>query len=86
LPRSSIIFADRTRWCWKRPPGAARRTRVPPALLGLTSRDVLVLEPRRWRRDRGAIRCAEMGERVGETVGYQVAFEEIAGRARGCDS
>jgi ATP-dependent helicase HrpB len=53
---------------------------VPPALLELTDRDVLVLEPRRLAARLAArFAAAERGEPVGETVGYHVRFEEIAG-------
>jgi len=64
------------------PPGAGKTTRVPPALLDLDAKDILVLEPRRL-----AVRMAarfvarERGEPVGATVGYQVRFEEVAGSA-----
>ena len=62
------------------PPGAGKTTRVPPALLGLDDREIVVLEPRRLAA-RLAARyvAAELGQRVGETVGYQVRFEEVAG-------
>ncbi len=64
-------------------PGAGKTTRVPPALLeaGIAGDgEVLVLEPRRLAA-RLAARyvAAERGERLGETVGYQVRFEEVAG-------
>ena len=65
------------------PPGAGKTTRVPPALLGLpglAAREVLVLEPRRLAARLAARYVAgERGEAVGETVGYQVRFEEVAG-------
>ena len=62
------------------PPGAGKTTRVPPALLGLDAREVLVLEPRRLAARLAARYVAgERGEAVGETVGYQVRFEEVAG-------
>ena len=62
------------------PPGAGKTTRVPPALLHLDGREVLVLEPRRLAARLAARYVAgERGERVGETVGYQVRFEEVAG-------
>ena len=62
------------------PPGAGKTTRVPPALLGLDSSEVLVLEPRRLAARLAARYVAgERGEAVGETVGYQVRFEEVAG-------
>jgi ATP-dependent helicase HrpB len=65
------------------PPGAGKTTRVPPALLdtGIAcEREVWVLEPRRLAARLSAKRVAdERGERLGETVGYQVRFEESAG-------
>lgn len=62
------------------PPGAGKTTRVPPALLGLVSGEVIVLEPRRIAARMSARRVAwELGEEVGETVGYQVRFEERGG-------
>ena len=62
------------------PPGAGKTTRVPPALLDLGPGEVLVLEPRRIAARMAArFVAAERGEAVGETVGYQVRFEEVAG-------
>ena len=62
------------------PPGAGKTTRVPPAILGLVSGEVVVLEPRRIAARLAARRVAwEMDEEAGETVGYQVRFEEKIG-------
>jgi ATP-dependent helicase HrpB len=62
------------------PPGAGKTTRVPPALLEIVSGEVVVLEPRRIAARLSARRVAwEMGEPVGQTVGYQVRFEEAIG-------
>ena len=62
------------------PPGTGKTTRVPPAILGLVSGEVIVLEPRRIAARLAARRVAwEMGEEVGGTVGYQVRFEERIG-------
>jgi ATP-dependent helicase HrpB len=62
------------------PPGAGKTTRVPPALLKLDAREVLVLEPRRLAARLAARYVAsEMGEAVGGTVGYQVRFEDVSG-------
>lgn len=62
------------------PPGAGKTTRVPPAVLGLVSGEVIVLEPRRIAARLAARRVAwECGEEAGETVGYQVRFEEKIG-------
>ena len=60
-------------------PGAGKTTRVPPALLAFGG-EVLVLEPRRIAARMAARRVAsELGEQPGDTVGYQVRFEEAAG-------
>ena len=62
------------------PPGAGKTTRVPPALLELDTKDVLVLEPRRLAARLAArFISRERGEPLGRTVGYQVRFEEVAG-------
>jgi ATP-dependent helicase HrpB len=62
------------------PPGAGKTTRVPPAILGLVSGEVIVLEPRRIAARLAARRVAwELGEEVGGTAGYQVRFEERIG-------
>ena len=65
------------------PPGAGKTTRVPPAILsaGLAGTgEVVVLEPRRLAARLAARRVAsEMGERPGETVGWQVRFDEVTG-------
>jgi ATP-dependent helicase HrpB len=61
-------------------PGSGKTTRVPPALLGSVSGEVVVLEPRRIAARLAARRVAwELGEPVGETVGYQIRFEEALG-------
>jgi ATP-dependent helicase HrpB len=62
------------------PPGAGKTTRVPPALVKMVPGEVVVLEPRRIAARLAARRVAgEMCERPGETVGYQVRFEEAVG-------
>jgi ATP-dependent helicase HrpB len=62
------------------PPGAGKTTRVPAALLDAVPGEVLVLEPRRIAARMAARRVAwERGEEAGQTVGYQVRFERVAG-------
>src|SRR5205085_490509 len=62
------------------PPGAGKTTRVPPALLDLVAGEILVLEPRRIAARAAARRVAsERGEKLGDSVGYQVRFEDVSG-------
>ena len=64
------------------PTGAGKTTRAPVALLeaGLTEGEIVVLEPRRLAARLAARRvAAELGERPGETVGWQVRFEDVSG-------
>ncbi len=65
------------------PPGAGKTTRVPSALLDARlagAGEIWVLEPRRLPARLAATRvAAERGERVGETVGYSVRFDEAGG-------
>lgn len=62
------------------PPGAGKTTRVPRALLDAgVPGEILVLEPRRIAARLAAARVAdELGERVGNTVGYAVRFEDVS--------
>lgn len=56
-------------------PGAGKTTRLPPALLKVTTKKIIVLEPRRMAAIAAAHRIAEEnGWQVGEEVGYQVRF------------
>ncbi|MFS4458204.1 ATP-dependent helicase HrpB [Bdellovibrio sp. HCB2-146] len=56
-------------------PGAGKTTRLPPALLKITNKKILVLEPRRMAAIAAAHRIAEeQGWEVGKEVGYQVRF------------
>lgn len=81
-----IVSALRTREALvlEAPPGAGKTTRVPPALLeaGLAGdKEIVVLQPRRLATRLAAIRVAEeRGERIGETIGYQVRFEDVSSK------
>lgn len=80
LPEISGSLRDNPNLVLEAPPGAGKTTRVPPMVLTLVEGEVLVLEPRRIAARTAASRVAdEMGQRLGETVGYQVRFEEVAG-------
>ncbi len=80
LPEISRVLSHGNNLVLEAPPGAGKTTRVPPALLAVVSGDVLVLEPRRLAARLAARRvAAELGQRPGETAGYQVRFEEVVG-------
>lgn len=68
----------------KAPAGAGKTSRVPPAILdsGLAGDGrILMLEPRRIAARTAAARMAfERHERVGQTVGFRVRFEESVSR------
>ncbi|MEN8874964.1 MAG: DEAD/DEAH box helicase, partial [Pacificibacter sp.] len=58
------------------PPGAGKTTRVPLALLPVTSGKIIMLEPRRLAARSAAERMAEtLDEAVGQTVGYRMRGE-----------
>lgn len=57
-------------------PGAGKTTRLPPALMNLTNKKILVLEPRRVAAASAAVRIAEENNFIlGQEVGYQVRYD-----------
>jgi len=59
--------------------GSGKTTRIPPALLAHFSGKILVLEPRRIAARLAAEWvAAERGEKCGNTVGYQVRYEDVS--------
>ena len=59
-------------------PGAGKTTRVPPALLNLTSKKILMLQPRRIAARASAERIADENNwTLGNEVGYRVRFEDL---------
>jgi ATP-dependent helicase HrpB len=59
-------------------PGAGKTTRVPPALLEISEKKILVLEPRRMAAVAAASRIAEERQwQMGQEIGYQVRFDSI---------
>ncbi len=56
-------------------PGAGKTTRLPPALLKVTTKKIIILEPRRMAAMAAAHRIAEeQNWTLGKEVGYQVRF------------
>jgi ATP-dependent helicase HrpB len=65
-------------------PGAGKTTRIPPALVEISAKKVLVLEPRRIAAIAAANRVAEENNQtLGQEVGFEVRFDrKISGQTR----
>lgn len=71
LPKITQMIAENTFTLIKASPGSGKTTRIPPELLKVTNKKILILEPRRLAAKMQARRIAEeMGCEVGDTVGY----------------
>jgi ATP-dependent helicase HrpB len=85
LPHLHAGLAGARRVVLSAPPGAGKTTRVPLALLEaawMAGRKLLMLEPRRLAARRAAEYMAgQLGEKVGETVGYRIRGEVVSGTA-----
>jgi ATP-dependent helicase HrpB len=80
LPELATALARHRSLVLTAPPGSGKTTRVPPALMESFGGEILVLEPRRLAaRVAAGYIASERGERVGDSVGYQVRFEEVLG-------
>lgn len=79
LPPIRAALAEHTRLVLEAPPGAGKTTQVPLALLDapwLTGRKIIMLEPRRVAaRAAAGFMAAQLGQAVGQTVGYRIRFE-----------
>lgn len=76
LPELKTRLSQHNRLILQAPPGAGKTTLVPLALLQekwLAHKQIIMLEPRRLATRSAAARMAYLlGEKVGETVGYQI--------------
>ena len=83
LPRLQEALRAHTNAVVQAPPGAGKTTRVPLALLNeswLQGQRILLLEPRRLAARNAAQRMAlELGEALGESVGYRIRNETRVG-------
>lgn len=83
LPELKAALAENRPVVLSAPPGSGKTTAVPPALIDspwLAGKAILMLEPRRLAARRAAqFMAALRGERVGETIGYQVRLERKIG-------
>ncbi len=87
LPQILQQLATQPRLVLEAPPGAGKTTQVPLALLDapwLAGRRIIMLEPRRVAARSAALFMArQLGEPVGETVGYRIRFEnKVSARTR----
>ncbi|WP_417471958.1 ATP-dependent helicase HrpB [Luteimonas mephitis] len=87
LPDIRAALAAHPRLVLEAPPGAGKTTQVPLALLDapwLAGRRIVMLEPRRVAaRAAAGFMAAQLGEAVGETVGYRIRFErKVSARTR----
>ncbi|RLA61205.1 MAG: ATP-dependent helicase HrpB [Epsilonproteobacteria bacterium] len=81
LPEVKEKLQTHTRLVLQAPPGAGKTTALPLALLDepwLVGKQIIMLEPRRLAVRASAARMAEMlGEKVGQTVGYQIKMDSV---------
>ncbi len=87
LPQILRSLAGHPRLVLEAPPGAGKTTQVPLALLDepwLAGRKILMLEPRRVAaRAAAGFMARQLGEAMGETVGYRIRFEnKVSARTR----
>jgi len=87
LPEIRASLAQHSRLVLEAPPGAGKTTQVPLALLDvpwLRGAKMVMLEPRRVAaRAAAGFMAAQLGEAVGETVGYRIRFEhKVSARTR----
>ncbi len=79
LPAIQQSLAVHTRLVLEAPPGAGKTTQVPLALLvapWMQGKQIVMLEPRRVAaRAAAGFMAKQLGEAVGETVGYRIRFE-----------
>ena len=83
LPAICASLQDHPRLVLEAPPGAGKTTQVPLALLDadwLRGRKIVMLEPRRVAaRAAAGFMAKQLGEAVGETVGYRIRFDNKVG-------
>ena len=85
LPALSAALSKSRSVILSAPPGAGKTTRVPIALLEadwLAGKKILMLEPRRLAARRAASYMSQqLGERVGQTVGYRIRGDAVVGKS-----
>ncbi|KAF1713825.1 ATP-dependent helicase HrpB [Pseudoxanthomonas yeongjuensis] len=87
LPEIKRSLQEHPRLVLEAPPGAGKTTQVPLALLDepwLAGRKIVMLEPRRVAaRAAAGFMAKQLGESMGDTVGYRIRFEnKVSARTR----
>ncbi len=87
MPAILQALASHTRLVLEAPPGAGKTTQVPLALLDApwcAGKKILILEPRRVAaRAAASFMAKQLGENVGDTVGYRIRFDnKVSARTR----
>ncbi len=87
LPQIRESLTQHPRLVLEAPPGAGKTTQVPLALLvteWMQGRRIVMLEPRRVAaRAAAGFMARQLGEAVGETVGYRIRFDnKVSARTR----
>ena len=81
LPQVKEELIKSNRLVLQAPPGAGKTTSLPLSLLDapwLKDKQIIMLEPRRLAVRSSASRMAELlGEKIGETIGYQIKMESV---------
>jgi ATP-dependent helicase HrpB len=84
IPRLTASLAESRCAVLSAPPGAGKTTRVPIALLSapwLGEKKIVMLEPRRLAARRAAAYMSQqLGERIGQTVGYRIRGDAAVSR------
>jgi ATP-dependent helicase HrpB len=85
IPQLLDSLAHNTAVVVQAPPGAGKTTRIPLAILDqkwLSNQKILLLQPRRLAaRHAAEFMAAQLGEKVGQRVGYSIRFERKRSKA-----
>ena len=89
IPSIKALLMENNRLILQAPPGAGKSTILPWQLLNepwLAGKKIIMLEPRRIATKSVAVRMSDLlSEKVGQTIGYRIRFEQVVSRATRCE-